>query len=203
MTTTLCADAARTAAIPAASSDSDEALMLRYSQTKCEAAYTLLYNRHYRPLVKYLTQYLSRHHLAHEAEDVAQQVLMNMARFHDLYQPGCCVRAWLNVMAKNTARGLVRHNRCRKRCGEIPNVPLENLEQPQIEEALAQDTGGQDWVQEYVEALEPDQQQLIWLVFWNRHSIREAARELKLPFSSAQRQLQQALATLRQKMKAA
>jgi len=115
-----------------------------------------VYSDHYNHVLRYL---ISRINCCEDAEDVAQETFIKVARNLDRYkeQPGVPMVAWILSIAHNLTVSYYRKQAVRAKHdgGELNFDPVDNEEPPEIPAAITHEIGNA------IRALQPDYQAIL------------------------------------------
>lgn len=126
-----------------------------------EAAFTILFERHYPAIRAFAYRFVLD---AHGADDVAQETFIQAAKRLDSLRNDAGVRAWLFQIAANQGRDRLRAARRRQRA-EADALP----------DSVPGNSAASDRVEDALSGLPPDQRIAIGLVFFEGFTHREAA----------------------------
>jgi RNA polymerase sigma factor (sigma-70 family) len=165
----------------------DEELMSACAQGDDEA-FATLYGRHRNGLVARFRRQWRCHH---DAEDLAQQVFLNLHRFRADYRAGAPFRPWLVTIARNLLRDRVRQvGRGRETCVESDVLAsLESVPPPDHE--------GRRALHRALHALAPAQRGIVERHWFEGAPFEEIAAELGITSMAARLRAHRAYAELR------
>ena len=179
--------------------DNDEDLMLRY-QAGDAAAFDRLYARHRGGLFRFiLRQCKARSH----AEELFQDVWMNLIQARERYRVEAQFRTWLYTLAHNR---LIDYYRSASRPDAVlfdndenlPEPAASRVEEPHVQ-AAAREQGAQ--ILRLVEALPAPQREAFLLHEEGGLSVEEIAAATGVSFEAAKSRLRYAVAKLREGLK--
>lgn len=130
---------------------------------------------------------------ADQAEDVVQDVFLRVWQAAATFDGARgTAAAWLYALTRNCCRDAYR----RLRRLPLPRADLAPPPQPDVEDA-ALAHAEVDLLHRQLAALAPPLRQLVELVYFRSHTLREAAAVLGVPLGTVKRRLHQALVALR------
>lgn len=169
---------------------SDEILVRKYLETRCQATFEKLVRRYERELYTYLRRFLGS---VQAAEDVFQATFLSVhLRIHQ-YEEGRRFRPWLYAIASNKAIDYMRRNK-RHQAGSLNQSSaasekedplihrLEGGDVPPDALAMARETSAR--VREAVQQLNEPTQQLIQLAFYQGLKYQDIAQILQIPLGT-------------------
>ncbi len=180
--------------------DDDESLMQRY-QSGDAGAFDELYSRHRGGLYRFIArQCRSRD----EAEELFQEVWMNVIQSREVYRVEAKFRTWLFTLAHHRLMDFFR----RHKRGDLVafdddeesanNVIASRVDEPEIR-AESQQQG--DAILRELEALPAPQREAFLLYEEGGMSIEEIAHSTGVTFEAAKSRLRYAIARLRERLK--
>ena len=191
--------------------ESDEELIIEYSQTQNREAFEELVHRHEHDLYIYLRNYLGHADLA---EDAFQTTLLQLHLKCGQFEPGRRLRPWLYTIATRQAINLLRRNRRHRSVrlngavndssGNPRNAFQDLLESPHAgphEEAEAAEERKR--LRFAVERLPARFREVLFLVVYKGLRYREAAEALGVPLGTIKSRVHTAVETLQQELIAA
>ena len=132
------------------------------------------------------------------AQDVTQEVFVHLWERPDAYDPQRgALRTWLCLLARRRALDWSRRRQARTRyqttAGEAELAA--HRAQPAVDDALTWEIETKA-VREAVRSLPASQREAVLLAYFEGHTYREVARELRIPEGTAKTRLRTALATV-------
>jgi len=177
---------------------SDEALMLRY-QSGDAAAFDELYARHRSGLYRFIVR---QGRLGDHAEELFQDVWMNLIKARHTYRVEAQFRTWLYTLARNR---VLDHFRSDGRAGavmrevgddeDIENVAGSRIAQPEV---LADAREQGEAIVKLLEALPAPQREAFLMYQEGGLAIEEIAEATGVTFEAAKSRLRYAVAKLRE-----
>ena len=167
----------------------DDTLVLRAAGGE-SAAWDLLVERHLSSVVSFAWYRLNDRS---EAEDVAQETMLRFSRKAQEWEPdGAKVRTWLYRVAGNLCIDRLRARR--------PEAPIEDVEESgviDIQPHLDGQLDARRSVHKALKALPDRQQTILILVYYQGHTVKEAAVILKVSEHAAESLLARARRAMR------
>jgi RNA polymerase sigma factor (sigma-70 family) len=160
-----------------------------------EAALAEAYNE-FSTLVHTLAARITSDHDA--AQDVTQEVFVHLWERPDAYDPQRgALRTWLCLLARRRALDWSRrrHARARYQSTAATAELATHRGHADVDEALTWETEAKA-VREAVRALPEAQREAVLLAYFEGHTYREVARELRIPEGTAKSRLRVALANV-------
>jgi RNA polymerase sigma factor (sigma-70 family) len=160
-----------------------------------EAALAEAYNE-FSTLVHTLAARITSDHDA--AQDVTQEVFVHLWERPDAYDPQRgALRTWLCLLARRRALDLSRRRQARARYQSTAATAelATHRGHADVDEALTWETEAKA-VREAVRALPDAQREAVLLAYFEGHTYREVARELRIPEGTAKSRLRVALANV-------
>jgi RNA polymerase sigma-70 factor, ECF subfamily len=184
--------------------DDDESLMQRY-QSGDAGAFDELYSRHRGGLYRFIArQCRSRD----EAEELFQEVWMNVIQSREVYRVEAKFRTWLFTLAHHRLMDFFRRHKRDNPRGDLiafdddaesaNDVVASRVDEPQIR-AESQQQG--DAILRELEALPAPQREAFLLHEEGGMSIEEIAHSTGVTFEAAKSRLRYAIARLRERLK--
>jgi RNA polymerase sigma factor (sigma-70 family) len=132
------------------------------------------------------------------AQDLTQEVFVHLWERPDAYDPARgAMRTWLCLLARRRALDWTRRRQARTRyqttAGKAELAAYRA--QPEVDDALTWETETKA-VREAVRSLPESQREAVVLAYFEGHTYREVARELRIPEGTAKTRLRSALATV-------
>ncbi len=156
-----------------------------------EQSLVLLIERHYSALLGFI-QRLNGGNTA-LAEDIVQEVFIQVGRMIHQYQYPRPFKAWLYAIATNMARNQYRRGEERHQV-VVDETTLEHLEA--VEDPLSQSDNAQD-IAKMLSALPAHQREVILLRFYQELSLSEIAVVLNIPLGTVKSRLSLGLRQLK------
>jgi RNA polymerase sigma-70 factor (ECF subfamily) len=150
--------------------EDDDLILIRRVAAKDRQAFETLYHRYAPRLSRYLSKLIRQPELVEEVfDDVMLVVWQNASRFNNT----CRLSTWIFGIAHNKAlKALARSS---NRSPDVPlTVPEEEIDRGAPEEAMARQELG-SMVARALEALSPEQREVIELTFYEEYSYQEIA----------------------------
>lgn len=115
------------------------------------------------------------------AEDVLHDSFIKIARFAKKYGRGDNPYGWILKIVKNTALDYIKARASKKEVGEDEFYSLSSLDYSpeKRENAIV--------LEQAIAKLKPEERRIIYLIYYMDMTVREAASELKISKSAAQR----------------
>jgi len=187
-----------------AKNDDDESLMQRY-QSGDAGAFDELYSRHRGGLYRFIArQCRSRD----EAEELFQEVWMNVIQSREVYRVEAKFRTWLFTLAHHRLMDFFRRHKYKNAGGDLiafdddaeaaNNVVASRVDEPQIR-AESQQQG--EAILRELEALPAPQREAFLLHEEGGMTIEEIAHNTGVTFEAAKSRLRYAIARLRERLK--
>lgn len=172
---------------------SDEELMKAYAEQGSYSAFEELYKRHSRLVYGFLTKKLHRKEMI---DDVFQATWLKLHRFRSKYDPSLPFLPWLFTLSRNVMLDTLRAG---KRIREEPHEDIALLSERAAEPAADEVPGHLETlrVNNWKEALSPEQREVISLRFGEDLSFDEIAKRLRIKSSGARKISQRAIEKLR------
>jgi RNA polymerase sigma-70 factor (ECF subfamily) len=179
--------------------DQDEALMLRY-QAGDAASFDRLYARHRGGLFRFI---LRQCRVRTHAEELFQDVWMNLIQARARYRPEAQFRTYLYALAHNRVIDYYRSTSRQdavlfENDDQLPEVPASRTAEPQVQ-AESREQGGH--ILRLIEALPAPQREAFLLHEEGGLSVEEIAAATGVGFEAAKSRLRYALAKLREGLK--
>jgi RNA polymerase sigma-70 factor (ECF subfamily) len=184
---------------------SDEALLSRYRDQGLTADFDELVHRYQHEMFRYLVRYTGDRTLA---EDVFQNMFLQVHLKRGLYEEGRPVRPWLYSIATHQAIDALR------KAGRHPTLSLDqrasstNVDAGGLIDLLVAEGSGplavlqgeerRQWVRESVARLPETLRQTLILAYYQDLKYREIAEVLQVPVGTVKSRLHAALAKLQQ-----
>jgi RNA polymerase sigma-70 factor (ECF subfamily) len=187
------------------SPDPDAVLMLRVKRGDCEA-FEVLVEKYRQPVMNLVARTL---HDAIEAEDVAQNVFVQVFKSAHRYEVSAKFSTWLFTIARNLCLNEIRR-RTRHPADSLDLMHLENDEQPwrQFEDARSQPAPDDllqgelhDRIEEAIAALPETQRTALLLCREEELSYADIARVLGCSLSAAKSVIHRGRETLKARLK--
>lgn len=185
---------------------SDEALLLRYRDSRDREAFAELVHRYERELYSYLRRYLGN---AEMAEDAFQRTFLQVHLKGDQFDEDRRFRPWLYTVATHQAIDLQRRNKRHRlvsldgsgRSSDDENLGslldlLESREEDPVTTAEVEER--RRWVRRTVDELPETLRAAVALVYYQGLKYREAAEVLDIPVGTVKSRLHTALLKLNQ-----
>jgi len=181
----------------------DEDLLLTYRESGDRVAFETLVERYERELFGYLRHYLGNNELA---EDVFQLTFFLVHEKCHLFEEGRKFRPWLYRIATNQA--IDTHRRDTKQSRSAVSIDADydvtNGWNPYHDQLFSEETPAElacafeqaSQVREAVEQLPEQLRQVLYLVYFQGMTYREAADTLDIPFSTVKTRLDTAIRKL-------
>ena len=132
------------------------------------------------------------------AQDVTQEVFVHLWERPQAYDPQRgALRTWLCLLARRRALDWSRRRQARARYQTTAGTAelATHRGQPDVDDALTWETEAKA-VREAVRALPPPQREVVLLAYFEGHTYRDVARELRIPEGTAKSRLRAALASV-------
>ena len=132
------------------------------------------------------------------AQDVTQEVFVHLWERPQAYDPQRgALRTWLCLLARRRALDWSRRRQARARYQTTAGTAelATHRGQPAVDDALTWETEAKA-VREAVRALPEAQRDVVLLAYFEGHTYRDVARELRIPEGTAKSRLRAALATV-------
>lgn len=134
---------------------------------------------------------------ASQAEEVAQEVLLDVWRLAPRFDPGRgSAMSWVSTLAHRRAVDRVRSARA---AGEREQRDADRAAAPAFDQVAEAVEAGleRDWVRRCLDALTPVQRQSVTLAYYDGFTYREVAHRLGLPLGTVKTRMRDGLTRLR------
>jgi RNA polymerase sigma-70 factor (ECF subfamily) len=170
--------------------DEPEAWIVAIAQRQDRSCFVALFTR-FAPRVK---GYLLRHGLGeHHAEELAQETLLTVWRKAGQFDPTrASAAAWIYTIARNRQVDALRRERLLAEVRVHDDIP----DQATPEQELRASQGGRS-LHAAIEALAPEQAEVLKLSFFEEQTHAQIARQLCLPLGTVKSRIRLASARLR------
>ena len=174
--------------------ESDEKLFERSLQGDDRPLRTLM-ERHGDALMLYLNGYVSDRDLA---EELAEDTFVRLFTKKPKNKGGASFKTWLYTIGRNMALNYL------KKKAKYPTVPIENTPELISDEAAVEDAyikkEQKIAVHRAMRKLKPEYQQVLWLIYFEGLSNKEAAKVMKKSVRSTESILYRAKKSLRSQL---
>ncbi|MCL2348303.1 MAG: sigma-70 family RNA polymerase sigma factor [Planctomycetaceae bacterium] len=180
----------------------DEDLLLTYRESDDRVAFETLVERYERELFGYLRHYLGNNE---SAEDVFQWTFFLVHEKCHLFEEGRKFRPWLYRIATNQAIDTHRRNKQSRSAASIDtDYDVVNGWNPYHDQLISEETPAElasafeqaNQVRDAVEQLPEQLRQVLYLVYFQGMTYREAAERLDIPFGTVKTRLDMAIRKL-------
>lgn len=177
----------------------DEALLLKYRDSRNEAAFCELVHRYERELFYYLWKYL---HDAGRAEEVFQATFLRLYQHRYDFKPEQRVRPWLYAIATHLAIDVLRHDARRPTIsldvehGDDATLKQLVIVRSETAEERVERQEERQWLRAAIDELPPRLRDALKLVYFSGLKYDDAARCLDIPVGTLKSRLHESLVKL-------